>query len=53
MYGGSYIICFELLNLLDDFGIKMQGLVSILSFICNKFNKFNNKGALMLYSIII
>ena len=27
---------------------KMQGLSSILSLFCNKFNKFNNTGAQML-----
>ena len=27
---------------------RMQGLLSILSFFCNKFNKFNNTGAPML-----
>ena len=30
---------------------KMQGLLSILSFFCNEFNKFNNTGALMLDKI--
>ena len=31
---------------------KMQGLPSILSHFRNRFNKFNNKGALMLDSIL-
>ena len=30
---------------------KMQGLLSILSFFSNEFNKFNNTGAEMLDSI--
>ena len=30
---------------------KMRGLSSILSFVCNTFNKFNNTRALMLDSI--
>ena len=30
---------------------KMLGLPSILSFFCNKFNKFNNTGVQMLDSI--
>ena len=36
-----------LLNLLNEFGIrdKMLGLLSILSFFRNEFNKFNNTGA--------
>ena len=42
-----------LLNLLNESGKrdKMQGLPSILSFFCNKFNKFNNTRAQMLDSI--
>ena len=31
----------------------MRGLSSILSLFCNKFNKFNNIGALMLVSIYL
>ena len=27
---------------------KMHGLLTILSFFCNEFNKYNNTGALML-----
>ena len=36
-----------LLNLLKELGKrdKMRGLPSILSFFCNKFNKFNNTRA--------
>ena len=39
-----------LLNLLNELGKsdKMRGLPSILSFFCNKFNKFINTGARML-----
>ena len=42
-----------LLNLLKELGKrdKMQGLPSILSLFCNKFNKFNNTRTRMLYSI--
>ena len=42
-----------LLNLLNKLGKrdKMRGLPSILSFLCNEFNKFNNTRALMLDSI--
>ena len=42
-----------LLNLLNEWrkSDKMQGLPSILSLFCNKFNKFNNKGAQMFDSI--
>ena len=42
-----------LLNLLHELrkSDKMQGLSSILSLFCNKFTKFNNTGARMLYSI--
>ena len=42
-----------LLNLLNDLGKKdkMQGLPSKLSLFRNKFNKFNNTRARMLYSI--
>ena len=42
-----------LLNLLNKLGKrdKMRGLRSILSFFCNEFHKFNNKGARMLDSI--
>ena len=42
-----------LLNLLNKMRKtdKMQGLPSILSLFCNKFNKFNNTGARMLDSI--
>ena len=41
-----------LLNLLNELRKrdKMRGLPSILSLFCNKFNKFNNTGALMLES---
>ena len=40
-------------NLLNELGKrdKMQGLPSILLLFCNKFNQFNNTGALMLDSI--
>ena len=39
-----------LLNLLNELGKrdKMLGLTSILSLFHNEFNKFNNRGALML-----
>ena len=39
-----------LLNLLNELRLrdKMQGLPSILSLFCSKFNKFNNTGARML-----
>ena len=42
-----------LLNLSNELGKrdKMRGLPSILSFIRNEFNKFNNTGARMLDSI--
>ena len=42
-----------LLNLLKELGIRdqMQGSLSILSLFHNKFNKFNNTRAQMLYSI--
>ena len=42
-----------LLNLLNELRKrdKMQGLPSILALFSNKFNKFNNTGALMLDSI--
>ena len=42
-----------LLNLSNELGKrdKMRGLQSILSFIHNEFNKFNNTGARMLDSI--
>ena len=42
-----------LLNLLNELGKsdKMRGLSSILFLFRNKFNKFNNTGAQMLYSI--
>ena len=41
---------YVLLNLLKELGKKdkMQGLKSILSLFCNKFNKFNKTGAGML-----
>ena len=40
-------------NLLNELGKRdnMRGLPSILSFFRNEFNKFNNTGARMLYSI--
>ena len=42
-----------LLNLLNKLrkSDKMRGLPNILPLFCNKFNKFNNKGAGMLDSI--
>ena len=42
-----------LLNLLNKLGKsdKMRGLPRILSLFCNKFNKFNNTQAQILYSI--
>ena len=42
-----------LLNLLNKLGKrdKIRGLPSILSLLCNKFNKFKNTGARMLDSI--
>ena len=42
-------------NLLNELGKrdKMQGLPSILSLFRNKFNKFNNTRALLLYDIKI
>ena len=44
---------FFLLNLLNELGErdKMQGPPSILSHFHDDFNKFNNTGAQMLYSI--
>ena len=52
-YRGSYKSANVLLNLLKELGKKdkMQGLPSILSLICNEFNKFNNTRAGMLDSI--
>ena len=43
----SYMSAHVLLNLLNKFekSDKMQGLPSILSLFCNKFNKVNNSGA--------
>ena len=42
-----------LLILVNELGKrdKMQGLPSILSLFCNRFNKFNNTRAQMLHSI--
>ena len=42
-----------LLNLLNELGKrgKMRGLPSILSLFRNEFNKSNNTGARMLYSV--
>ena len=50
---GSYMSAHVLLNLLKELGKrdKMQGLPSILSLFCNKFNKFNKTRAGMLDSI--
>ena len=47
------MIAHVVLNLLNELRKrdKMQGLPSILSLFCNKFNKFNNTGARMLDSI--
>ena len=44
---GSYMSAHVLLNLTNELGKrnKMRGLLSILSFFCNKFNKFNNTKA--------
>ena len=44
IYRGSYMSAHVLLNLLKELRRqdKMRGLQSILSLICNKFNKFNN-----------
>ena len=52
-YRGSYKSAHVLLNLLNVLGKrdKKGGLSSILSLFGNKFNKFNNKRALMLNSI--
>ena len=43
-----------LFNLLNELGKrdKMRGLLSILTFFCNKFNKFDNTRAGMLDSIL-
>ena len=43
----------DLFNLLNKLGKRdqMRGLPSILSLLCNKFNKFNNTRARMLDSI--
>ena len=45
----------ELSNLLNEFGKrdKMQGLQSILSLFCNKFNKLSNTGLDLSYDIKI
>ena len=42
-----------LLNLFNELGKrdKMRGLQSVLTLLCNKFNKFNNTRARMLVSI--
>ena len=47
---GSYVSAHVLLNKLGKRD-KMQDLPSILSLVCNEFNKFNNTGARMLDSI--
>ena len=49
----SYMSANVLFNLLNEFrkNNKMRGLLSILLLFCNEFNKFNNTGARMLYSI--
>ena len=51
----EYMSVHVLLNLLNEFGKrdKMQGLLSILSFFRNKFNKFNNTRAQISYDIKI
>ena len=51
LHRGSYMRAHVLLSLLRGKSDKMPGLLSILSFFRNKFNKFNNTGAQMLYSI--
>ena len=53
LYRESYMKAHVLLNLLTELGNsdKMRGLPSILSLFRNKFNIFNNTGALMLDSI--
>ena len=52
-YRGSYMGDHVLLNLLNELGKrgKMRGLPSILSLFRNEFNKSNNTGARMLYSV--
>ena len=49
---GSNLGDHVLLNLLNELGKndKMRGLSSILSFLCNKFIKFNDTGARILNS---
>ena len=53
LHRGSYMSAHDLLNLLNELGKsdKMRGLLSILSFFRNEFNKFNNTWARMLDSI--
>ena len=53
LYRGSYMSTHVLFNLLNKLRKrdKMRGLLSILLFFRNKFNKFNNTGARMLDSI--
>ena len=53
IYRGSYTSDHVLMNLLNQLGKRdeMRGLLSILSLFRNKFNKFNNTRAGMLYSI--
>ena len=52
---GSYMTAHVLLNLLNKLGKsdKMQGLSSILSLFCNKFNQLNNTRARILIQFII
>ena len=53
MFRGFYISAHVLLNLLSEVGKrdKLRGMPSILSPICNEFNKYNNTRAWMLDSI--
>ena len=54
LHRGSDMRAHVLFNLLCVFGKsdKMRGLLSILLFVRNKFNKFNNTGARMLDSFL-
>ena len=51
-YRGSYMSAHVLLNKLRK-REKMQGLLSILSLFCNKFNESNNIGLYLSYDIKI
>ena len=52
---GSYMSAHVLLILLNELGKrdKMRGLPSILSLLCNEFNKFNNTRAQTIYHMTL